>query len=655
MNRKLHKILNYKWIILPAFLVLLQPGSSFAQSGIIDSLNMNLTHANDTEKIDILIKLSSLTQNVSYQKSLDYATEAKNIAVNLGDQKGIADAINRLGIIYTLDEKHKEAKDCFLEAMKIREIINYPDGLASSYHNLGLAYYHLSNYDESLNYFNKSLNVAIRIGDNQKIAIGYHNLAEFHYRLANFDQAIDLNKNALEYYNNCSHIKGEIQILWQLGNAYFAIDEISLALKTLQKGIDLGIHSGGRENELAMIEQTIGRIYCKTGNYGKAINHLQNALSYSKKENDYESIRDIYLLLAQCSDKNKKYQSAYYYHKQYNNLKDSIYLDKNSKRIENHRVRYNTRLKENELKSLYKNMEIELLKVEKQATFRNHLIGFILIMLIGISAGYFNLKIKKKNQLAIINTNKRLEHTYSKITKSELEHRQINTTKNNFLTVISHDLITPFNSLLGFTELLTEEAVTNDREIIRNYSGIIYRSSKELFNLLENMLQWSRALRKKIYYQPESFSIAKTIDNIISIHMIQADRKNINITTDIEGALYPYADETLVITIIKNLLNNAIRHTPAKGTIEVNAKQESEYIYISVSDEGKEIAREDITELSGSNNVTFDEDSITKTGAGLALTVVRKFVEKNNGKIFIESKQGKGNIFTFTLPTEKNN
>ena len=638
---------------MPAFLVLLQLGSSFAQSGIIDSLNINLTDANDTEKIDILLKLSSLTQNVSYQQSIDYLTEAKRIAVKLGDQKGIADAINRLGVIYSNDEKYKEAKDCFLEAMKIREIINYPDGLASSYHNLGLAYYHLSNYDESLNYFNKSLNIRIRIGDNQKIAIGYHNLADFHFRLAHFDQAIDYNKKSLEYYKICNNIKGEMIILWQLGNTYFAMDKTSPALKTLQKGIDLGIRSVGRENELAMIEQTIGKIYSEMGTYDKAINHLQKALSYSKKKNDYKRIRDIYLLLAQFSDKNKKYQEAYWYHKQYTHLKDSIYSDMNSKRIENNSVRYDTRLKENELKTLRKNMEIELLKVEKRIIFRNYLIGFIIIMLIGISAGYFNLKINKKNQLAIINTNKRLEYTYSKITKSELEHRQINTTKNNFLTVISHDLITPFNSLLGFTELLTEEAVTNDREIIRNYSGIIYKSSKELFNLLENMLQWSRALRNIIYYQPESFSIAKTIDNVINILMIQADKKNINITTDIEGALYPYADETLVITIIKNLLNNAIRHTPANGTIEVNAKQESENIYISVSDGRKEITREEIAELSGSNHVTFDEESVTKTGAGLALTVVRKFVEKNSGKIFAENKQGKGNIITFTLPTEK--
>ncbi|MBE9509461.1 MAG: tetratricopeptide repeat protein [Bacteroidetes bacterium] len=645
--------MKYKWIILPAFLVLLQLASSFAQSGKIDSLNMNLTYANDTDKIYILIELSSLIQNVSYQQSINYVTEAKKIAVKLGDQKGIADAINRLGIIYTLDKKYKEAKDCFLEAMKIREIINYPDGLASSYHNLGLAYYHLSNYDESLNYFNKSLTIRIRIGDNQKIAIGYYNLADFHYRLAHFDQAIDLNKKALEYYKKCSNIKGEMQILWQLGNAYFAMDKTSQALKTLQKGIDLGIHSGGRENELAIIEQTIGKIYSEMGTYDKTIYHLQNALSYSKKENDYERIRDIYLLLAQYSDKNEKYQAAYWYHKQYTHIKDSIYLNMNSRRIENHRVRYDTRLKENELKSLYKNMEIELLKVEKQATFRNYLIGFILIMLIGISAGYFNLKIKKKNQLAIINTNKRLEHTYSKITKSELEHRQINATKNRFLTVIAHDLITPFNSLLGFTELLTEEAVSNDRELIRNYSGIIYQSSKELYNLLENMLQWSRALRNKIYYQPESFSITKTIDNVINIYMIQADKKDINITTNIESALYPYADEILVTTIIKNLLNHAIKHTPANGTIEVNAKQESENIYISVSDEGKKITKEEQVELSGSNYVTFNEESVTKTGAGLAFTVVRKFVEKNKGKIFTESKQGKGNIFTFTLPAEK--
>ena len=645
--------MKYKWIILPAFLLLLRLSSSFAQSGKIDSLNMNLASANDTDKIYILIELSSLTESVSYQQSFDYVTEAKKIAVKLGDQKGIAGAINRFGIISSNDEQNNEAIDYFLEAMKIREIINDLDGLSSSYHNLGLAYFFLSNYDESLNYFNKSLTIRIRIGDNQKIAIGYLNLAYFHHRLANFEQAIDLNKKALKYYRDCKNIEGEMQILLQLGNTYFAMDKTSQALRTLQKGIDLGIHSGGRENELAIIEQTIGKIYSEMGISDKALYHLQNALGYSKKKNDYERIRDIYFLLAQYSDKNKKYQAAYWYHKQYTHLKDSIYLDMNSKRIENHRVRYDTRLKENELKSLRKNMEIELLKVEKRVTFRNYLIGFILIMLIVISAGYLNLKTNKKTQLAIINTNKRLEHTYSKITKSELEHRKINTTKNKFLAVIAYDLITPFNSLLGFTELLTEEADTNDRELIRNYSGIIYKSSKELFNLLENMLQWSRALRNNIYYKPESFSIAKTIDNVTNIYMIEADKKHINITTEIESALYPYADETLVITIIKNLLNHAIKHTPANGTIEVNAKQEGENIYISVSDEGKRITREEQAELSGSDHVTFDEESVTKTGAGLALTVVRKFVEKNKGKIFAENKQGKGNIITFTLPSEK--
>lgn len=191
MNRKLHKRMKNKLIILPAFLVLLQLGSSFAQTGIIDSLNTNLTFANDTEKIDILIKLSFLTQNISYQQSIDYVTEAK------------------------------------------------------------------------------------------KIAVGYHNLADFHFRLAHFNKAVDLNKKALEYYKNCSNIKGEIQILWQLGDAYFAMDKISPALETLQKGIDLGIRSGGRESELVIIEQTIGKIYSKIGNYDKAMCHLQNALNYS--------------------------------------------------------------------------------------------------------------------------------------------------------------------------------------------------------------------------------------------------------------------------------------------------------------------------------------------------------------------------------------
>lgn len=647
------KIIKHRYILITVILLLIRVYPSFAQSRMIDSLNMSLATANDTDKIYILIKLSSLIRDVSYQRSIDYVTEAKKTAVMLGYQKGIADAVNRLGNIFYSEEQYKEARDYYFEAMKLREINNDLDGLASSYHNLGLANYYLSDYKESLKYFNKSSSIREKIGDSNKIAVGYHNLADIHYRLAHFDEAIDFNKKALALYRKSGNINDELQILWQLGEAYFAMDKTSLALKSLQQGIDMGIHSGSRENELSLLELTVGKIYSEIDANSKAMDHFQSALNYSEKTNNHKRIKNIYLLLAQCSAREGEYQKAYLYHKNYTHLKDSIYYDMNSKRIENLRNRYDTRLKGNELETLRKNTEIELLKVLKQTTFRNYIIGFILIMLIGISFGYYNLKIKKKNQLAISNTNRYLENAYSKLAKSEMEHRQINASKNKFLSVIAHDLITPFNSLLGFTELLTEEAATNDREVIRNYSGIIYQSSKELYYLLENMLQWSRALRNKIYYQPETFNIAKTIDNVKNIISIQADKKNINITTDTKGSLYPFADENLVDTILRNLLNNAIMNTPASGTIEIHAKREDENIFVSVTDEGKGLSEEKLTELLEPDQLTDEENNVTKTGTGLSFIVVRKFVEKNNGKIFAKSKQGKGNIFTFTLPVEK--
>lgn len=647
------KIIKHRYILITVILLLIRVYPSFAQSRMIDSLNMSLATANDTDKIYILIKLSSLIRDVSYQRSIDYVTEAKKTAVMLGYQKGIADAVNRLGNIFYSEEQYKEARDYYFEAMKLREINNDLDGLSSSYHNLGLANYYLSDYKESLKYFNKSSSIREKIGDSNKIAVGYHNLADIHYRLAHFDEAIDFNKKALALYRKSGNINDELQILWQLGEAYFAMDKTSLALKSLQQGIDMGIHSGSRENELSLLELTVGKIYSEIDANSKAMDHFQNALNYSEKTNNHKRIKNIYLLLAQCSAREGEYQKAYLYHKNYTHLKDSIYYDMNSKRIENLRNRYDTRLKGNELETLRKNTEIELLKVLKQTTFRNYIIGFILIMLIGISFGYYNLKIKKKNQLAISNTNRYLENAYSKLAKSEMEHRQINASKNKFLSVIAHDLITPFNSLLGFTELLTEEAATNDREVIRNYSGIIYQSSKELYYLLENMLQWSRALRNKIYYQPETFNIAKTIDNVKNIISIQADKKNINITTDTKGSLYPFADENLVDTILRNLLNNAIMNTPASGTIEIHAKREDENIFVSVTDEGKGLSEEKLTELLEPDQLTDEENNVTKTGTGLSFIVVRKFVEKNNGKIFAKSKQGKGNIFTFTLPVEK--
>lgn len=636
-------------IILVTVLVWLVARPLYGIDDKIDSLKTNLQYANDTVKYSLLLDLSSLTEKISFKQSLTYAETARNIAVKLGDQEKAADATNKIGNKYFRIKKFEEAKDYYLEAMNIRKIINDVDGLASSYHNLGLTFFFLAEYDQSFNYFNNSISIRLKLGDDQKIAIGYHNLADFHYRRNNPDTAIKLNYLAFEYYEKCSNLKGKMQIMWQLGNAFFAKGENNQGLESLQKGLNIGIRTVGNENELALIEQTLGKIYAAEKNsYDKALSHYHNALEYSRKDSNYNKLKTIYLELSQLTEKKNQYDAAYRYYLKYIHLKDSLFTDENRKKVEDQKAFYETSLKENELLTLNKRMEIEMLKVKKQKAFYNYLLASLAVMIAGLSIGFLNFRKNRNNNISIVNYNKRLERTNSKIKKSENKHRQINNTKNKFLTVISHDLITPFNSLLGFTELLSEEAKSDDRSLIKKYSGIIHKSSKELYTLLENMLQWSRAIRNKISYQPEYFNIAKTIENEVNINFVKADKKNIKIKTNLDESLQPFADETLISTVVKNLLEITIINSPQNGTIGINAGIENKRIVVSISDEGKPINfREQI------NSSYNSAGNLSTTKEELAITVVEKFIKKNNGKFITENKQkGSGNIYIFTLPSE---
>ncbi len=230
------------------------------------------------------------------------------------------------------------------------------------------------------------------------------------------------------------------------------------------------------------------------------------------------------------------------------------------------------------------------------------------------------------------------------------ELKQSNITKDNLISIIGHDLKNPLTGIVGFSEMLGEEYMTISREQIKEYQTIIHRQSKSMFDLLENLLMWSRAQSGKIKVQPIEIDIRKMTDSCFELLETAAVNKKISLINNVPKTIRAYADSMMVLTVIRNLISNAIKFTPVGGRINVEGAVQVGNVIISISDNGVGISSDKIEKVFENSQMTSSIGTLGEKGTGLGLYICKEFVEINDGRIWIESERNVGTTVFFTLP-----
>ncbi len=234
--------------------------------------------------------------------------------------------------------------------------------------------------------------------------------------------------------------------------------------------------------------------------------------------------------------------------------------------------------------------------------------------------------------------------------KSEAKLHELNVQKDKFFSIIAHDLRTPFNAIMGFSELLLEQVRTHDYDGIDKFADIIMQSSKRAMNLLSNLLQWAYSQTGKTVFDPEHVLLRQVIKDGLLLFDNIATEKSITIKNDVPESLIIFADKSMLSTIIRNLISNAIKFTREGGEVVVSARQNPEEVQVSVEDNGIGIATE-MTEVLFRIDTNISTPGTNKEkGTGLGLILCKEFVEKHGGSIWVESEEGIGSTFSFTLP-----
>jgi signal transduction histidine kinase len=238
----------------------------------------------------------------------------------------------------------------------------------------------------------------------------------------------------------------------------------------------------------------------------------------------------------------------------------------------------------------------------------------------------------------------------NQISKQNVALTESNAEKDKFFSIIAHDLKSPFNSILGFSDLLVKQVREKDYEGVEQYADIIRQSSNSAMDLLMNLMEWSKAQTGRLAFDPEEFELNELIlesEDLFSGAILQ---KKIRLTNTIPGSTVVLADKNMIRTVLRNLISNAIKFSQVEGVIELSVVGKPSEFVVSVADNGVGISKETLSKL-----FRIDENHSTlgtqqEKGTGLGLILCKELIEKHSGKIWGESEPGKGSTFYFTLP-----
>ncbi|HON69866.1 MAG TPA: tetratricopeptide repeat-containing sensor histidine kinase [Tenuifilum sp.] len=606
----------------------LKIGNSYHNLGLVyrELKQFNLAVSSHTKAADYYEKAKRYDlQSISYNriaslynqindknKALEYAFKALNIVNENNIDELKANLYNLIGSL-NRDLKNLElAEKYYTLAFKEWEKSKNISGLSTAYNNLGIVLDEKGDLQKALEYYTKSLEFATQQRDSSGIATAYNNIGFLYARIKQFDKALMSYQKSYEISVKTNGVDAAHNTLNNIASTYLKQNNLEKASEALNK----------------------------------ALRNIPNVVDQAYKQETYQLLSDLYA-------KKGDYRNAYHYKCVELAYADTLYTQQRLSSIAEMQARYETETKEKEIELLKKDVELKELQFQKQRSVQQVLISLTLLLLAIFFGTSLILTIIRKKNKQLAEKNAELFEINKKLKESEKNLSELNATKDKLFSIIAHDLKNPFNALIGFSDILERNFnhLTDNEK--KEYISVISESAQNLYKLLDNLLQWTRAQTGSINYIPEKFKLEPLIKQEVLNLNANAEKKRINVSVNASTAISVYADKNSIATVIRNLLSNAIKFTDIGGTIEIIASESKDFpkmAEVVVKDSGIGIDQDDLERIFMIDGSYSTKGTANETGTGLGLLLCHEFVTKNSGKIWVNSSKGSGSEFHFTIP-----
>jgi len=590
-----------------------------------------------------------------YDKAIEYNQQALRYLKPIDFKVAVAAVYNNLGTVYKRKALYKKALEVYLKSLELKKQLNDNKQLTSTYNNIGLLYYHLEKYDKAEEIYMKSVDICKKHGLEDKLSRYYNNLGNVKIQRNLPEEAMDYYKQALQYVESGNNLLLKTTILTNLGISHKKIGDFDTAVSFYKQAYEITAEINDAKSMIKSL-QNLGAVYNSLANNRKSIKYYKQAYRKAEKQGNIHILMEISESLYSIYKSRGDYQKGISYLEQHLNLKDSILNIEKTKEIERLEAKYEAKQKEQRINLLEKQNrvnELELAK-EREEKARKQLQVLIFFGVAALAIGmavFLAYQNKRKKRI-----NKLLQGQYNQIEEQQEEIKtqnerlsRSNEMKDQMFRIIAHDLRSPLIAMDDVARLIPYAIEEKDFDALGDLSSSLQGSVSRILDLTDNLLSWSMSQSDEMTYQPENISLYETGKQTLEIYFAIARMKQINLMNYIDTGAYAYADKNILMTVFRNLINNALKFTKEGGIVSLGARDEDEKVTVWVQDTGvgmdedrvKSIFDLEKTRSAGTNG---------ESGNGLGLFFCKKFVQVNRGEIDIHSEKGKGTIVYFTLP-----
>ncbi len=608
-----------------------------------------------------------------FDEALSILLDAGDIFLKYNDISGYARVLNTRGAIYSEKGYSVKALEDFFSALSYLEEIDSIVRTGAILNNIAMIYQWQDDYELAEKYHLQSLAVREEYDDESGIAFSLNNLGVIRQKEGDFDEALDFFQQSLEIRQALNDNRGIAAVKRNMGSMYFEQQKYEKALRYYKIARDRYVDAEDLSGTV-QADHHLGRVYLATGDLYRAQHRLEQSLQLSQRIGLSAFIIENYNAIGELKAAKGLYFDAYRFNKKYIELRDSLLDAETKRKMLEMQVMHEWELKENELKLLRKEKQIGDLNIARQTLIRNFLLVIILLTLITIFVIYnrflaykrtnallnrqkndinaYNIRLKGLNS-SILSQKEKVDELNEKLLRSEKSLRELNKTKDKFFSIISHDLRSPFASIVSFSRIMKRDIDSLSKEELQELAVELDKSVVKINSLLDNLLQWSRSQTGKIRYEPKNFRINEVVEDNMSLFAANAAEKGIEMIDNVDDDLYVYGDANMIDTIFRNLISNAIKYTDRGGTVTLDSKVRQKMVEIFVSDTGVGIAGEDQKKLFRADALHTTYGTQDEKGSGLGLLLCKEFINKHGGNISLESKLGEGSVFSFTIPLSR--
>jgi signal transduction histidine kinase len=593
----------------------------FVFANQVDSLKgIDIAKLSYSAKCNHYLEIVRVSLN-EYDSVIKYSTLALDNAV-LDDSFQLFWSNFYLGQAYKGKGDFEGALVHYLEAAKWVDSNGQNVGTLNS--GLGALYSHTGEMEKAESHYDLAMQFYLAQktrSDSFAIVAIYNNLGEAYNRLENHGMAMD---NYLKANSWLLHLGNEYYsmiINGNIGTVYAKMGEFEKAEKFLIPTINY-LRNHGDEGSLVVYLSFLSDVYLHKGENDKSEQYLIESLDISLTLGVKESIRDNYERLYRFEESRSNLGKSLEYFKLYIAYRDSVINAESIRRLADLQTEYQVGLKQAEVDVL-----TEQRQTQRIVMFGLGVVIFLVIMISLIVYRNYLEKNRINAQLA-----------------------ELNSTKDKFFSIISHDLRGPVNAFHGVPRMIHMALKTNQTDMLSEIAEEVDKSTTNLSDLLDGLLNWAMQQQGKITYTPEPLNVKGIIDELFDTFNNMAQSKQISLVMAVEEHVIISADKNTITTVFRNLINNSLKFTPEEGRIEVSTQFSDDRVAISVADTGVGIPDEKLKNLFDLKAKNNTYGTAGEKGLGLGLQMVKDFVKMNGGTLGVQSEEGVGTTFTVNLP-----